>query len=151
MSVARASADKHGMAMPLLSHVGFAGAFWPGRCGPPLDERRPPACSGDQGEQVWQGGRGHGGEKRREGGAHGHGRHGGDFGIHGPPLGLLLSGLEVEEIRGHGGVGWGSRVRPKLFTIVFLICSIFVQFKFLQRLIEFIWLQNLKSVCLVEF
>ncbi|KAK1692584.1 hypothetical protein QYE76_009281 [Lolium multiflorum] len=94
VSVARASADKDGMAMPLLSHVGVAGAFWPGRCGPPLDDRRSPACSGDQGEHIGHGGRGHGGEKRGEGEAHGHGRHGGGLSIHGPPLGLLLGVLE---------------------------------------------------------
>jgi hypothetical protein len=52
--------------------------------------------------------------------------------IHGPPLGLLLGVLVVEGIRGQGGVGWGSRVRPKLLTLVFLICSIFAKCKFVQ-------------------
>ena len=55
VSVAGTSADTHGMAMPLLSYVGVAGVFWPGRCGPPFDPWCIRACSGDQGDAVWQG------------------------------------------------------------------------------------------------
>ncbi|KAK1677142.1 hypothetical protein QYE76_037990 [Lolium multiflorum] len=46
---------RDGVAMPLLSRQSVAGACWPGRCGPPFDQWRIWACSGDQVEadECW--------------------------------------------------------------------------------------------------
>jgi hypothetical protein len=62
---------------------------------------------------------------------------------------LLFGVLGVGGTREHGRGQWWLRVRPKLFTLVFLVCSINAHFYFLQILVKFIWLQDLKKVCLV--
>jgi hypothetical protein len=64
-------------------------------------------------------------------------------------LGLLFGVIEVGGIREQGGVVWGSRVRPKLFTIGFLVCSIFVNCKFCPNSNGFKRMQDLEKLYLV--
>jgi hypothetical protein len=57
---------------------------------------------------------------------------------------------EREGTRGQSGVSGGLVLARTLFKIVFLNCSIIVQLNFLQILVEFISIQKLKVVGLVE-